>query len=167
MVEGKRPSSGPFRGRAQGRAQGRRNGTRTWGGVYQKQRGGVYHHRTAHHAGFVRVFGPRPTDPNRASGEGLYGSDPPFLTAGAVSRGGGCTTRCTTGCTTPPRLRGGRSRRIYPCGKAPPTACGRDDDERHIRQTDEHKPSGCRALFVWNREELSPMIPGRKVPFRP
>ena len=31
---------------------------------------------------------------------------------------------------TPPAFWGGRSRRIYPCGKAPTTACGRDDDER-------------------------------------
>ena len=54
----------------------------------------------------VRVFRPRPDDTSRASGEGRDGSDPPLLTAGAVSRWGGCGTWCGT--PTPPG--GGRSR---------------------------------------------------------
>ena len=36
---------------------------------------------------------------------------------------------------------------MYPCGKAPPTACGRDDDERRARQTDVHNSSGCRPVL--------------------
>ena len=59
----------------------------------------------------IRVFRPRPDDTRRASGEGLDGSDPHFLTAGAVSRWGGCGTRCGTWCGTPtPPSGGGRSR---------------------------------------------------------
>ena len=60
-------------------------------------------------AGFARAFGAKPDSPSRASGEGLDGSDPPFLTAGAVSRGGGVYTRVYTRVYTPPPLRGGRS----------------------------------------------------------
>ena len=94
----------------------------------------MYHHPTAYTAGFVRAFGAKPDSPRRASGEGLDGSDPHFLTAGAVSRGGGCTTRCTTGCTIPPPLRGGRSRRMYPCRKAPrPTRAPADQPVRGAR----------------------------------
>ena len=70
--------------------------------------------------------------------EGLYGSDPPFLTAGAVSRWGGYHTGYHTRYHTHPPLLGGRSRRIYPCGKAP----------RPARPIDEQNPSGCRLLFV-------------------
>ena len=75
--------------------------TDVWGGV-PKTEGVVYHHPTAYTAVFVLAFGAKPDSPRRASGEGLDGSDPPFLTAGAVSRVGGCTTRCTTWCTTTP-----------------------------------------------------------------
>ena len=121
-----RPVSGPFRGSAQGRAQGRRNGTRTLGGVYHISLGGVYHHRTAHHAGVVRVFRPRPSDPNRASGEGKDGSDPPLFTAGAVRRWGGCPTRCTTGCTTTPPPSGGSLPSVcIPAGRLPGPRAGR------------------------------------------
>ena len=61
-------------------------------------------------AGFAQAFGARPDSPSRASGEGLDGSDPPYLTAGAVSRGGGVNTGVNTGVNNPPPLRGGRSR---------------------------------------------------------
>ena len=69
----------------------------------------------------VRVFRPRPDDTRRASGEGLDGSDPPFLTAGAVSLGGGCGTRCGTWCGTPTPPPGGVAPvRMYPCGRGSP-----------------------------------------------
>ena len=55
----------------------------------------------------VRVFRPGPDDPNRASGEGRDGSDPPFLTAVAVRRGRGCQPRCQAPCQTPPPPSGG------------------------------------------------------------
>ena len=37
--------------------------------------------------------------------------------------------------------------RIYPYGKAPTTACGRDDAERRARPTDEQTSSGCRPVL--------------------
>ena len=48
------------------------------GGVSQEQQGGVSHPPLPFFAVVVRVFRPRPADPNRASGEGRDGSDPPF-----------------------------------------------------------------------------------------
>ena len=95
---------GPFRGRAQGRPQGRRNAPQTWGGVGQKPIGVVGQAPLSFTAGFVRAFGAKPDSPSRASGEGLDGSDPPFLTAGAVSRVGGWGTRWGTGWGTHPPL---------------------------------------------------------------
>ena len=68
---------------------------------------GVWHTTRPFFAVPVRIFRPRPDDTRRASVEGLDGSDPPFLTAGAVSRWGWCGTRCGT--PTPPPG-GGRSR---------------------------------------------------------
>ena len=79
-----------------------RNGTRT--------EGGVYHTTRPLFAVVVRVFRPRASVPIRASGDGKDGSDPPLFAAGADRLMGGCGTRCTAGCTTPPSLRGGRSR---------------------------------------------------------
>ena len=99
-------------------------------------------------AGFTRAFGARPDSPSRASGEGLDGSDPPFLTAGAVSRGGGVSGPVSgTVSDTHPLSVGVAPVRIYPCGKAPTTACGRDDAERRARPTDEQTSSGCRPIL--------------------
>ena len=104
----------PFRGRAQGRAQGRRNATRT--------QGGVWHTTRPFFAVPVRVFRPRPDDTRRASGECLDGSDPPFLTAGAVSRWGGCGIWCGT--PTPPP--GGSLPSVcIPAGRLPGPHAGR------------------------------------------
>ena len=61
-----RPFPVPSRGRARGSAQGRRNAPQTLGGVG--------HAPPSFTAGCVRVFRPRPDDPNRASGEGRDGS---------------------------------------------------------------------------------------------
>ena len=93
----------PFHGRAQGRAQGRRNATRTHGGGVAIREGVVWHTTRPFFAVPVLVFRPRPDDTRRASGEGLDGSDPPFLTAGAVSRLGGVAPV-----------------RMYPCGEGSP-----------------------------------------------
>ena len=99
-------------------------------------------------AGFARAFGAGPDCQSRASGEGLDGSDPPYLTAGAVSRGGGCQHRCQHRCQQPPPFSVGVAPvRIYPCGKAPTTACGRDDAERRARPTAEQTSSGCRPVL--------------------
>ena len=134
----------PFRGRAQGRAQGRRNATRT--------QGGVWHTTRPFFAVLVRVFRPRPDDTSRASGEGLDGSDPPFLTAGAVSRWGGCGTRCGTwwGTPPPPRRGGVAPVRMYPCGKAPRPARGPDDQPHQSARCVTHSsaPSWSSAASV-------------------
>ena len=61
----------------------------------------------------VRVFRPGPDDPNRASGEGEDGSDPPFIAAGAARPSGG-----------------GAPVFMYPCRKAPRPARGPDDEQR-------------------------------------
>ena len=59
----------------------------------------------------VRLFVLRPADPNRASGEGRDGSDPPFCAAGAARRMGVVSATVSgTVSDPPPRLRGGRSR---------------------------------------------------------
>ena len=127
--------SRPFRGRAQGRAQGRRNLTRTWGGVSGNQWGGVSGPPLPFLAGPVRVFRPRPDDPSRASGEGLDGSDPPFLTAGAVSRWGGCQARCQAPCQTPPLAFGGVAPVVFIlAGRLPGPRAGRTI--RHTERPD-------------------------------
>ena len=105
------PRRAPFRGRPRGRLRGREHGTRTAGGVSQKPKGGVSHPPRPLFAVVVRRFVLGPADPNRASGEGRDGSDPPLFTAGAVRQGGGCPTPCPTGCPIPlPPLGGCRSR---------------------------------------------------------
>ena len=78
-------------------------------------------------AGAVRVFSARPADPNRASGEGEDGSDPPFSAAGAARRGGVDHTGFHTRCHTPPAYGGVAPVLMYPCGKTPRPARGRDD----------------------------------------
>ena len=55
----------------------------------------------------VRLFVLRPADPNRASGEGRDGSDPPFCAAGAARRMGWCQPRCQAPCQTPSPPSGG------------------------------------------------------------
>ena len=116
----------PFRGRTQGRAQGSANAPQTEGGVGQKQRDGVGHAHRLFFAVAIRVFRPGPDDPNRASGEGEDGSDPPFLTAGAVRRGGGCGTRRGTGWGTPTPPPGGSLPSVFiPAGRLPGPRAGR------------------------------------------
>ena len=104
------PRRTPFRGRPRGRLRGRENGTRTAGGVSQEQPGGVSHPPRPLFAVVVRRFVLRPADPNRASGEGKDGSDPPFCAAGAARRRVGVRHGVRHRVRPPPRLRGGRSR---------------------------------------------------------
>ena len=77
-------------------------GQRQWyaqtGGVYQKEKGGCTTPPSIFPPalfGFVVLDRPTRTAP----AERRDGSDPLFFTAGAVRRGVGCTTRCTTGGT--------------------------------------------------------------------
>ena len=63
--------------------------TPTEGGVSQKQVGGVSHLTLPFFPVAVRVFRPSPSDPNRASGEGQDGSDPPLFVPLARHGGGG------------------------------------------------------------------------------
>ena len=93
------PLRTPFRGRPQGSVAGKTG--RGHGGGVPKTAGGVSHPPRPLFAVVVRRFVLRPADPNRASGEGKDGSDPPFLTAGAVRQEGGCPTQCPTGCPIP------------------------------------------------------------------
>ena len=72
------------------------------GGGVAIQRASMWHATFALTAGFVRVFGTRPDDPSRASGEGTDGSDPPFLTADAASRGGGVASDVASAVAHPP-----------------------------------------------------------------
>ena len=97
----------------------------TGGGVAIRE-GGVWHTTRPFFAVPVLVFRPRPDDTRRASGEGLDGSDPPFLTAGAVSRWGWCGTRCGTWCGTPTPPPGGALPSVcIPAGRLPGPHAGR------------------------------------------
>ena len=109
--------------------------TRTEGGVSQKRGGGVSQTNFPFFPVVIGVFRPSPTRPIRASGKGDDGSDPPFLTAGAVSRWGGCTTGCQARCHTP---YGVAPVVFIPAGRLTGPLAGR-------------------TVFVWNREGLSPL----------
>ncbi len=107
------PLSGPLRGHDGGHGGGRAE----W---YTDRRGSVpiTEWRVSHaaHRFFavvVRVSRPVPDDPNRASGEGEHGSDPPFFAAGAARPSGGWYARCTIWRTTP----------HPPLGESLPSSC--------------------------------------------
>ena len=105
------------------------------------------------------VFRPRPDDPRRASGEGLDGSDPPFLTAGAVSRwGGGCGTRCGT----PPHQLGIAPVSMYPCRKAPRPARRPDDQPHRAARCVTHS-----SAPSWSSAASAPRAPGRGRAYSP
>ncbi len=92
--------------RAGGSAWWRCGGQCWWdtdrGGGVTKNEGRVSGSPIPFFAVVVRVCRPRPADPNRASGEGRDGSDPPFSAAGAARRRGGVTPGVTPGVTLPP-----------------------------------------------------------------
>ncbi len=77
------------------------NGTQTDGGGVPKTAWGVSHTALPNSAVAIGFFRHKPSAPNRASGEGEDGSDPPLFAAGAARLSGGCGTRCTTRCPTP------------------------------------------------------------------
>ena len=127
------PRLAPFRGNAQGKQQGKRHVAPTEGGVQHTQRRGVQQHPRHVPAGCVRVCRPRPDDPNRASGEGKDGSDPPFFAARAARRWGGCITGCNTRRYIPPPPSGGSlPSQCIPAGRLPGPRAGRtiSRDER-------------------------------------
>ena len=127
------PSSGPFRGHDGGHGGGRAEWYTDRGGGVPKTAWGVSHATRRFFPVVVRGFRPRPDAPNRASGEGEDGSDPPFLTAGAVRQGGRCPTQCPTGCPIPPPPLGGSLPSVgIPAGRLPGPRAGRtmSRDER-------------------------------------
>ena len=88
--------------------------------------GGVWHTTRPFFAVLVRVFRPRPDDQSRASGEGLDGSDPHFLTAGAVSRWGGVAPGVAPGVAHPPPSQWGSLPSVcIPAGRLPGPHAGR------------------------------------------
>ena len=120
------PPAVPFGGERWGDAGGERHVTPTQGGVLQKHMGGGVTSPRPCSAVVVRVFRPRPDDTNRASGEGEDGSDPPFVTAGADRRWGGCYTRCSLWCYTRPTPSGGSLPSVcIPAGRLPGPHAGR------------------------------------------
>ena len=125
-LNGIRPVWGSFRGRAQGRAQGRRFVIRSEGGGSQKP-WGEDHNPPSHFSPALFWFLELDRTTRTALAEREKRERPPFLTAGAVSRGG-------------------RSRRIYPCGKAPRPARGPDDDDQDDDQDRAHKPADRRPV---------------------
>ena len=91
----------------------------TGGRITQTEAGGS-HPPLPFFAAALRVCRPRPDDPNRASGEGEDGSDPPFFTAGAVRRRVVDHTGFHTRYHTPAAFVGVAPVLMYPCRKAPP-----------------------------------------------
>ena len=97
----------------------------TEGGVEHRSEGGVEHHPRLFTPAVPRAVRDRASIPSRVSGEGQDGSDPPFCAAVAARREGGVEHRVEHPAEhPPPAVGGGRSRRIYPCGKANRPAVG-------------------------------------------
>ena len=122
------PVSGPFRGRAQGRAQGSENGTRKQEGVYQQEKAGCTTPPSMFPPAVFGLFVLDRTTRTAPAERGETGATPPFSTAGAVRRGGGVPPGVPPGVPHPPCRRGGRSRPMYPCWKAPRPARGQGDE---------------------------------------
>ena len=85
----------------------------------------MYHAPIHCSAVVVRVFRPEPDDPNRASGEEEDGSDPPFLTAGAVRRGGSVPPGVPPGVPHPPPSWGSLPSSCIRAGRLPGPHAGR------------------------------------------
>ena len=100
--------------------------TRKWRGVSTTREKGVSTDTLPFSAVAVRVCRPRPDDPNRASGEGEDGSDPPVFTAGAVRRRGACQPRRPRQCQhAPPPSGGSLPSSCIPAGRLPGPRAGR------------------------------------------
>ena len=119
---------------AGGESGGEQQLTRTWGGVSTHRERGVSTDTLPLSAVAVWVCRPRPDDPNRASGEGEDGSDPPFSTADAVRRWGGCQPRRQRQCQhSPPPLGGSLPSSCLPAGRLPGPRAGRTTSRRERR----------------------------------
>ena len=153
---------------AQGAAGGEQKLTRTQGGVSQKQQGGVSHPHLPFVAVVVRLFVLRPADPNRASGEGRDGSDPPFCAAGAARRRGWCQPRCQAPCQPPLAFGEVAPVCMYPCRKAPRPARGPDDKQRRAARcvTDASARSWSSAASVSRPPGRGPARFPRPIPWR-
>ena len=98
----------------------------TEGGVQHKEVGGVQHLPRPCSAVSVRVVRPTPSRPNRASGEGKDGSDPPPFRRWRGSASGGVSHLVQHQVQHPPSPRVGVAPvRNHPCGKAKTPANGR------------------------------------------
>ena len=74
----------------------------------------------------VRAFRPSPVDPNRASGEGKTGSDPPVFAPSGARRGGVWGTHWGSQWGTPPSAFGGVAPGLYiPAGRLAGPRAGR------------------------------------------
>ena len=118
---------------AGGEAGGEQDLTRKWRGVSGKQWWGVSGHPLPFSAAVVRVFRPGSDDPNRASGEGEDGSDPPFCAAGAARLRGGVSPGVRHRVRHPRRRWGGRSR---------PHVSLREGSPARVRAGRQARPSG-------------------------
>ena len=120
----------PCQGAGQGAGQ-RKWYAQTGGGV-PKGEGGVYHTTFHFSAGFVRVFRPRPDDPNRASGEGETGATPPFSPLARFGEGGVSHPVYHRVYHTPPPSWGSLPSLCIPAGRLrrQPQAGARRADER-------------------------------------
>ena len=116
----------------------------------------------------VRLFVLRPADPNRASGEGKDGSDPPFCAAGAARRRAG--VRHGVRHRVRPPLAFGEVAPVcmYPCGKAPRPARGPDDQQRRAARclTDSSARSWSSAASVSRAPGRGPARFPRPIPWR-
>ena len=153
---------------AQGEAGGEQNLTRTQGGVSQKQQGGVSHPHLPFVAVVVWLFVLRPADPNRASGEGRDGSDPPLCAAGAARRRVGVSHGVRHRVSHPLAFGEVAPVCMYPCGKAPRPARGPDDEQRRGAQclTDSSARSWSSAASVSRAPGRGPARFPRPIPWR-
>ena len=116
----------------------------------------------------VRLFVLRPADPNRASGEGKDGSDPPFCAAGAARRSGGVSHGVRHRVSPPLAFGEVAPVCMYPCRKAPRPARGPDDKQRRAARclTDSSARSCSSAASVSRPPGRGPARFPRPIPWR-
>ena len=116
----------------------------------------------------VRRFVLRPADPNRASGEGRDGSDPPFCAAGAARRRGGVSHGVRHRVSPPLAFGEVAPVCMYPCRKAPRPARGPDDKQRRAARclTDASARSCSSAASVSRPPGRGPARFPRPIPWR-
>ena len=116
----------------------------------------------------VRLFVLRPADPNRASGEGRDGSDPPVCAAGAARRRGGVSHGVRHRVSPPLAFGEVAPVCMYPCRKAPRPARGPDDKQRRAARcvTDASARSWSSAASVSRPPGRGPARFPRPIPWR-